>query len=231
MHPSYASQLAAAVEAYAKDLRLNHPLLSLAQNGQLGARDVANYLMNIRFMIQHTPLHLVEAKQRATQLGQHELADFYAQKLQEEAGHDVWATSDLSRLNHVFGFQPAEALSQHMQDLAHFNERLIANEPSHYLAYILFSEYLTVLLGPLWVRALTTHCGIPADALSVVSQHVELDQAHVRGELARIDELLAGNPVVMFDALHSAMRYFRSFCDELYAAATTASDSAAVAAE
>lgn len=231
MQPSYASQLAATVEAYASDLRANHPLLGLAQNGLLGVRNVATYLMNIRFMVEHTPLHLGQAKRRAEETGQHELAEFYTQKLREEVGHDVWATNDLSRLNQEFGAQPKEAPSRHIQDLAHFIERLIAEEPSHYLAYILFSEYLTVLLGPIWVRALTTRCGIPGDALSVVSQHVELDKSHVRDELSRIDALLAGNRVAVFDALHASMRHFRSFCDELYAGAVNASDSAPVAAE
>ncbi|MDQ2642903.1 MAG: hypothetical protein M3020_03750 [Myxococcota bacterium] len=231
MQPSYASQLAAAVEAYANDLRINHPLLALAQTGRLGARDVANYLVNIRFMIEHTPRHLGQAKRRATETAQHELAEFYARKLLEETGHDVWATSDLSRLNQEFGAQPARTPSPHIQDLAHFIERLIADEPSHYLAYILFSEYLTVLLGPIWVRALTTQCGIPNDALSVVSQHVELDKGHVRDELARLDALLAGNPIAVFDALHTSMRHFRAFCDELYAAASSANDPPAVAAE
>lgn len=231
MQPSYASQLAAAVEAYAGDLRVNHPLLELAQNGGLSSHDVASYLMNIRFMIQHTPLHLNRAKVRATELLQHELAEFYVQKLREEEGHDAWASSDLENLNRAFGVLPDGGPSRHLQDLVHFIERLIDEQPSHYVAYVLFSEYLTVLLGPIWVRALTTRCGIPADALSVVSQHVELDQTHVRDELTQIDHLLAGNPTAVFDALHSSMRYFRSFCDELYAAAIAPSDTAPVAAE
>ena len=231
MHSSCVSQLAAAIEAYANDLRTHHPLLGLARSGQLGPSDVARYLMNVRFMIRHTPLHLSQARRRAAELDQLALAAFYEEKLAEESGHDVWANDDLAHLGREFAVAPPEAPSRHLQDLAHFLERLIAKEPSHYLGYVLFSEYVTVLLGPIWVRALTMQCGIPSEALSVVSRHIELDQDHVRKELEQMDALLAGSPVALFDALHRSMRCFRAFCDDLYAAALSRADAAPVAAE
>ena len=93
------------------------------------------------------------------------------------------------------------------------------SNPQRYLAYLLFAEYLTVLLGGEWVAVLEQQCGIPADALSVVTRHVELDRHHVREAVAEFDELLATvDAAPVLRTLHTSMHLFERFCDELLAA-------------
>jgi hypothetical protein len=140
--------------------------------------------------------------------------------LGEEHGHDAWAESDLRAMGTHFGAvvvaerAPCRAILALVQDL----ERAIASAPSSYLAYILFAEYITVLMGPVWVNALREHCGVPAEALSVVSRHADLDREHVAECVSEFDALLATSEAERtFETLRLSMRHFESFCDELYA--------------
>ena len=192
VNASLAALLANDIETYATRLRTSHPLLVTARCGELGPATVACYLMNVRFMVAHTPLHLRAARERCLRLGQPELAGFFARKLSEEIGHDQWAEQDLTRHEQVFAAAPAAPPSRHLRDLVHFLERVIAERPAHYLSYTLFVEYLSLLLGPVWLSALSEQRQLPLDALSAVSQHVELDTDHVVDELRQIDDLLRG---------------------------------------
>ena len=56
------------------------------------------------------------------------------------------------------------------------------------MAYILFAEYFTVLLGPEWLAAIESGSGVPRSAVSVVAPHVE--QRALAGERAHHDPLL-----------------------------------------
>jgi len=230
MQSSLASKLAKNIEEYASHLRA-HPLLELAERGRFPPCGVATYLMNIRFLVEHTPRHLILARDRSLEFGQLELSAFFDKKLREEADHDVWAKDDLSLMNQLFGAEPLGGPSQHLRDLAHSLERVIIERPSLYLAHTLFVEYLMVLLGPIWLSALSEQCKIPNAALTVVSKHVELDEGHVVDELSEIDALLFGEaPLPYLDTLHCSMRYFELFCDELHHMFGRA-DSSPVAAE
>ena len=164
------------------------------------------------------------ARDSAEQWGDLELRRFFQHKLGEEHGHDQWAESDLKEMGAHFGSsvgatrEPCRAILALVRDL----ERAIRVAPASYLAYILFAEYITVLMGPVWVDALREHCGVPADALSVVSRHAELDREHVAECVAEFDALLAASDAPRaFDTLRVAMSHFEAFCDELHALART----------
>ena len=103
-------------------------------------------------------------------------------------------------------------------------ERAIVARPASYLAYILFAEYITVLMGPVWVDALREHCAVPAEALSVVSRHADLDREHVAECVSEFDALLAPSDAPgAFETLAMSMAHFEAFCDELHALACTSS--------
>lgn len=232
MKTSLAALLVRDIETFAERLRTTHPLLEAAQTGELSAETVAAYLMNVRFMVSHTPRHLGAAAKRCRELGRGDLAEFYGAKLVEEAGHEQWADSDLSRLGQVFGVRPPSEPSRQLLDLTHYLDRVIRDAPALYLAYTLFVEYSMLLLGPIWLQALRDGCNIPADALTVVSKHVELDLEHVADELREIDRLSRGDdPSSYQDVLHDSMRSFELFCDELLRCNDGLRTSSIVAAE
>ncbi len=217
MEQSLARALAKKIETYAEYLRRKHPLLEMAQHGTFPPEGVATYLVNARYMVSQTPGHMSAAARRSLELGRPDLAAFFLRKRGEELGHDRWADSDLSVLSARFGVVPEDQPSRHIRDMLHSIARVIDLEPSRYLAYTLFVEYLTVLLGPVWTTALSHNCGIPSEGLTVITRHVELDVGHVAEELRELDALLTiENRVHYFDVLYASMRYFELYCDELY---------------
>jgi len=233
MSLTIATRLARCIEAYAARLAESHPLMDLARRGRLCPSAVGDYLANARFLVHNTPRHLALAAQRSEQLGLEGLAAFYRKKYAEELGHEAWAESDLAHIEHRFGVECAKDASPHLRDLIHYLDRVIAARPELYLAYSLFAEYFTVLIGPTWVSALRDHCGIPTAALSVVVNHAELDKGHVSEELYALDALLGhdADPVAYLDVLHCGMRHFEAFCDDLYAAYRLPDDDGVAAAE
>ncbi len=197
-----------------------HPLLLAAQRGEVPPLTVAKYLSSVLHLVRHTPLHLELARASAEAQGQSELALYFGHKAGEEHGHDLWAESDLREMRARFGasagveLEPCRAIAELTAQLS----RTIPSAPAAYLAYILFAEYITVLMGPVWVDALQEHCGVPAGALSVVARHAELDREHVAECVPVLETLLvASDASRAFETLSFAMRHFEDFCDELFA--------------
>ncbi len=212
-----SSELKQRIDEYASRLDATSELLELARAGALRVETVALYLVSIRHLVRQTPVHLAVARQRALALGSPELAHYFDQKLAEETGHDRWADADLTEIRTRFGVTPAGAPLQPMQDLVDFITALVRSEPESYLAYILFAEYFTVVIGPVWIEALTRHCGIPRGAMTVIGQHVELDKHHVLAGCAEIDQLVRDpdSAARLHIALTATMRHYDDFILEL----------------
>ena len=98
-----------------------------------------------------------------------------------------------------------------------FLESTIDEDPALYLAYILFAEYLVVLLGPEWLTLLEERCGIPRSSMTVIGNHVELDKEHVEEALAHIDDLVSDPRKLsrMREVLLQTIEHFERFCDEV----------------
>ncbi len=203
------------IEVFSEAL-LQHPLMLAARSGSVTPQVVAKYLSSIHYLVQHTPPHLALACESARRAALPALARFYSEKLSEEVGHDEWAEEDLALLSARFQFEakvlPSPAIVGLVRDL----EALIERDPTAYLAYILFSEYLTVLVGPLWVSTLQERCGVPAAALSVISRHAEADREHVSEGRRFIDALAPATAEPrLVAAVDSAISRIVAFCDEL----------------
>jgi hypothetical protein len=214
-----AAALQREIEACAGRLHA-HPLLLAAQRGEVPPLTVAKYLRSVLHLVRHTPLHLELARSSAEAQGQPELARYFHHKAGEEHGHDAWAESDLREMRLRFGdsagvaLEPCRAIVELIADL----NCTIPAAPAAYLAYILFAEYITVLMGPVWVDALREHCGVPAGALTVVARHAELDREHVAECVPVLETLLAqSDSSRAFETLSFAIRHFEDFCDELSA--------------
>jgi hypothetical protein len=217
-----ALELSREIERYAVTLE-THPLLVAAEQARVTPEIVGRYLASILYLISHTEPHLERARAGAESRAQLELERFFRAKLPEEYGHDGWAKSDLAVLGQRFGLKVDLTPASAIVDLVGELETIILNEPAAYLPYVLFAEYLTVLVGPRWVRALEEHCGVPPAALSVVSHHTELDREHVAEALRELDALLEGvSRELLFATLAVAERSFDAFCAELAAYAAAA---------
>lgn len=215
-----AAILKTDIETFAERMRRS-PLLRLAQQGRVSPQAVAAYLTSILSLIRHTPIYLERARVRAEHLGERELADYFATKLREETGHDRWAENDVASLSSAFAVVTPERPLPSVSGLIGYLRSAIDDDPARYLAYILFAEYFTVLLGPEWISALENNCGVASSSMSVVERHVELDRRHVREGLAEIDLLVrdAARIAPIRETLERSMAYFSGFCDELVALA------------
>lgn len=202
------------VERYASRARRTNALYTRAREGSVLPRHVAAYLTGIHYLILHTPVHLNLAKARAAERGDVELARHYAHKLGEESGHHVWAESDMEHLAETSVDATCSGVHQSVKDMVQYVEAVINEDPSLYLAYILFMEYVTVILGPEWIDLLESRCGVPRASMSVIDNHATLDRGHVDEGLAVIDALV-GDPKKlsrMREALIGAAKHFDLFC-------------------
>jgi hypothetical protein len=143
------------------------------------------------------------------------LADYFAQKSREESGHDRWADEDLAKLRRLFALGAAAEVPQAIQELVAFLTDLVNRDPRAYLGYVFFAEYFTVLLGPIWIAALE-RCGVPAQAMSVVANHVELDVGHVESGSTEMDILTdEGCMPELRAVLSETMRLYDGFLEAL----------------
>jgi hypothetical protein len=213
-----ADALRLEIERYAAGVREHNPLFVGAAAGRLHAGHLARYLANVHELVLHTPRYLHRARLGALAHGDAELARHYAQRLTEEVGHDAWAERDLQRVATLAGGAAARPeVVPTMRELLDYLARVIDEDPALYLAYILFAEYLIVLLGPEWLALLEARCGIPRTSMTVVGNHAELDREHTEEAFERIDALVA-DPLKlprMREVLTGSIARFEAFCREI----------------
>lgn len=207
------------IETFSKKMLTGSALLARAKQGRVGPVGVHAYLRSIHFLISGTEPNLHRARARAHALGQHELAEYFYSKLLEEKGHEAWAASDMRKLAERFGALGAVSPAPAIVALRRFNEQLIDSDPRLYVAHILCVEYFTVLVGPAWVEALTSSCGVPALALTVVSRHVEADVEHARVGFEALERFLSDPEVqpLLQNTLDTILGYLAQFPEDLLA--------------
>jgi hypothetical protein len=212
-----SAALKVEIEKFAAGLHESNRLLAQARQGEVTPRAVGAYLSNMEFLICEALKVLGRAQERANDMGHHELAAYYGRKIKEEKGHDGWARNDMANLNQLFGTEPREELSPSIRGMLSYLREATDKDPVQYLSYLLFTEYLTVLIGPEWVRLLEERCGVPQSTMTVVSNHVELDKDHVEECLREIDELVTDERFHggLKRTLGESMRFFDEFCGEI----------------
>lgn len=214
---SIAEQLKSSIERFSDELQRSHPLMRQALQGQVEPITVVHYLTGVRYLLQHSCLHIDAARRAAESRGNAALAAFFQLKGRQEQGHDRWADNDIEEMVSRFDLAVPEPHSS-MKELVQYVESMSHTSPAHYLGYVFFAELCTVLAGAPWVAALERHCRIPASALSAVVNHIELDKSHVAEGMREIDQLLhdMSDPQPLLEALRGAMRRFERFLDELH---------------
>jgi hypothetical protein len=210
------TELQSQLNAFGEQLWNQAPLFAGARQGSVSPAIIQRYLANVLYLIRHTPIYLQLAYEQAQRRGFGDFAAFYKTKLAEEDGHDQWAETDLQSL----GKNPDElgdVIAPSMRKLVTVLKDSILDDPTIYVGYIFFAEYLTVEVGPRWLEALSLHCGIPESSMSVVGNHIELDKEHIVEGLKAIDSLVdEARKTPLLLALQTYMVLFERLCEEIY---------------
>lgn len=212
-----ADALRMQIHEYAARMPRTNPLYFLAAEGVLAPAQVVRYLENVHYLIQHTPAHLARARDAARRASDPALARHFEHKLAEEHGHDAWSARDIERLRELSRGAAPSGVVPGMRAFVEHIERIIEEDPRLYLAYILFAEYLIVLLGPAWLALLETRCGIPGSAMTVIGNHAELDRQHSEEAFEQIDELVSDPARLprLREVLAATITLFDRFCVEV----------------
>ena len=211
------SALRYEIEGYAARLRTGCPMFHAATVGTLSPTSVERYLASLRCMVASSSPYLERAAVRARSLGHEELAAFFSSKAAEERGHDEWAEHDLHVLRSRFDVTFDDAPVPAILTLMRFCEETIDRNPVLYLAYVLWAEYLSTLIGGEFVAALVQQCGVPRTALTCADKHVELDQEHAADDIEIIDAFI-DDPRMLADlraVLHRTMALFDRATEEM----------------
>lgn len=187
-NPSLGLSLKTDIEKAYGVFRTENLFIENAKAGKTTPLQLCEFLDNIFYLIQHTPVLLRLARRVCLEKGLTSLAEFYDHKIDEELGHEYWAVQDLKSLEQKFGVKPSRAVSPHMKELVDSIRKNIESDPVYYLCYILLAEHFTVLASPDWLNSLEAQCGIPASSASVIGNHVELDKDHVLEMVTVIDK-------------------------------------------
>lgn len=211
-----ADALRLEIHAHARRTLESNPVLRRARSGQVDADVVARYLASLEFLLRETQLHFRRARDTARATGALALARHFEQKLVEERGHDRWAAADLIALvgdASAASFVPVAAIAE----LARANAELVEREPADYLAYVLWAEAFTVLVGGVFIRELVGRCGIKAEALTCLANHVELDEDHADEGCEAIDRLVDDPARLepMRAVVLTAARHFDRACEQM----------------
>ncbi len=212
----HSQALAATVESFHRHWRAENPLFFQVSSGQFNNDKAGKYLKSILYIITHTPIHLKKAAQVAAERNLPELEAFFKEKLHEEDGHDAWAKDDLKAGGHDYS---TGEVTQTIQQLVAYLDHLIEHDPTHYIAYILFAEYFTVLAGPELVELLVERCGLKRSQFSVIDNHAELDKAHIQHDFHCIDEVIPQHYQTqdLLTILERSCAFYDEFCREVVA--------------
>jgi len=212
-HGSIAMLLKYKIESWALEAARNSELKRLARTGQLQARSMTLYLESLRFVFEQSQLNLACAAQRCQELCDAELEAYFRSKVQEETGHQLWAVDDLRR----FG-EHSQRPAPSSVALIELQRRAIALHPFCMVAYTVWAEYFTVLLGDDWLDDLAAS-GYQRDGVTAISKHLEADAVHAAAAFAEIDQLWRGQPEshVLVSIVEEACTLFENFCAEICA--------------
>lgn len=211
-----AQEMKQRVEYHYIEAKEEYSLFTSAKRGQITGPQMQSYLNSVRYLISHTPIYLVLAEKVARDRGQIVVADFFANKLTEEEGHEEWAKEDLRRLEARENLLKPVRVVPAMRQLVAYLRQVIETDPKLYVAYIFLAEYFTVLIAPQWLRDLEDHCEIPTELMSVIGNHAELDKQHVETALKEIDALLFDvDTDAVKKVIDQSMVYYRAFTEEV----------------
>lgn len=216
--PSWVCRLKDRMDEFV-DGMWRHSSMMAASQGRMDPVSSLRYLETIRYLIKYTPICLGRAAERCVEeVG---LRQVFLDKLKEEEGHEAWVERDIHLLRERFGLREEVPVLTGADKLAGAFCEAIEEEPVAYLVYAVTTEYITVRLAPTTVQLLHERCGIPKEALSVLSLHAEADVAHVEEGFEALGSLPVDPESQRIAALYLEryLAHYRTIFDSLAQAA------------
>lgn len=211
---AFENVLKEEIQNFSQYMLSDSPLFSGAKKGKITKDIILRYLSNINYLVEHTPIHLKNAISSSRKISNSALEEYYRDKFIEEQGHNLWAEKDV----HSFGKNAIDFdLCSSMLNLTEYLNQITTKDPVAYIAYPLFAEYFTVLVGEPWLNDLETYCGIPKSQMSVVGNHVELDKHHVAHDFEHIEQipLSDADRAKVLKSMKIAMSHIQNFAKEV----------------
>ncbi len=221
---NYYKEITQKIDQYYLHLKETSPFFRSIFSGEMRPEYFQQYLVNIKFALAATVVHCAIGAKVADKEGNAKLKKFFLHKIKEEVGHDMWAASDHDELRKKFGLADIkDEMSPAMASVIDANEKMVSQNPGIYLIYMLFGEYFTVVAGSECVNALVERSKFPANTLSVVQKHAELDQEHVhewQTELGNLGVDFESIRDQVFSFLDETMQRYTHFWEQIMREAT-----------
>ena len=205
------------IEEKSEYLSVNNPFFIKARQGELTQLQIQAYVYNVWHLLSYTIPHLETAKATSEKRNDSELANFFAEKIPGEIGHDQWAKNDLAALGEKIDEVELKRISPAMRALISYVGDLTENNPNLYLAYTTFAEYFTVLKGPELVSNFEANCGVESRHVSCIALHAKIDAKHSAEDFITMDRLLFGkmDRKEFLEAIHHFFELVDQFLTEM----------------
>jgi hypothetical protein len=202
------------VENYYKAIQTESALYKQLDNATLKRDHYAIFINNLHYLVTHTVPHLKLAAEVSRKQQRLDLEKFFAEKIAEEIGHEEWAKDDLHQAGAVTS---DETIALTMKQYCLDQSMHIKNEPVSYLGHIFFAEYFTVIAGPKIESDIKKNPNLVDFGATIITNHAELDKAHVVDDLAIINGLTVSSEDKrkIYDGLQRAFKFYSEFIDEV----------------
>lgn len=168
------------ITSYYSKMKTENVFFQSVYGGQVTVPEVATFIRNLTYLTQHSQLVLRLAVASAKEKGDDHLADFFVKKIADEDGHHKWGEMDFESIKKQFKVPAAaDQIKDEMKSYVEDVQTMVKEDPYQLFVYILFAEYLTVVGGPDFLKAVDKACGVPKEYMSVIGNHAEIDREHV----------------------------------------------------
>jgi hypothetical protein len=185
----FAQRTQCLIEDQTRTIEQINPFVLKAKAGNVTQAECGNYLNNLMYLFQFTCSYLKNAQTKAINRGNSDLADFFAEKITEEKGHDLWARDDLNRMGFNQQTVDLSQINSATFDLFSHILSLIQDDPIALLGHMFFVEYFTVIAAPAFINDLEK-CGFNKNHFTSLTNHIELDQFHVQDDLKALEKFV-----------------------------------------
>ncbi len=177
----FSEKLKEMVNEFCDDFIENSKLFELGRRNGITKYHLAAYLKNLEFLFGQNAQDL----HRASLLyeGKTLISAFFKNKWIEERGHDAWARNDLKKID------ASSAVCAEMRELTSFLTQTMQTAPHCYLCYLYFAEYMTIILGPIWMDLLHQNLDARKEDVTALTHHIDLDVDHYREVGEFVDQL------------------------------------------
>jgi|GEM_PF-2011493 len=186
---SIATRLRTLLDEHVDTVLRTLPTYRLAEEGRLSAAQLAAYLANLGWIMNQSFKSVAFAAEESARRDRPVAHAYYTTKLKEEIEHHAWAYEDVSRLEKDFQIRADFEPSVQARALIAAHQELILKDPAFYITYVFYTEYVTITVGPDWMRLLRDRCGFDTSHFGVIDRHIELDQAHTAENMRDVDRI------------------------------------------